>query len=363
MEGEPDQKPAAAGEDGRPGSEVLLDEWIAPEMADESGLLRAGKILEWMDVVGVLAATRHCRAPVVTASVDGLELLDPVRVGDKVTLTATVGYTSPRSIGVSVSMRHGPPESAAAPKSLTGYMTFVALDGEGRAQRVPRFRPETPAELARFHEGELRREFRKKLLAGELPALEDRSAGSQGNGEKKLFIGDLLAMLPRSLRLPFDLAGPPRPRSRHPSYVHKIEPIRAGKLNFHGTLYGGTLMRWIETSAQLSARAYLRGAPVRLVGLHGLTFIRPVTRHVFVHIRSIVAHTAPDSLTVLIDVLAEDPVAGKQVETLRAFLTYAPIDEARARVWPLECAGEEEVRIFEEIGHRLSLQRTLRSRG
>jgi acyl-CoA hydrolase len=69
-------------------------EWVAPDIADEQGYLRAGKILEWMDVVGVLAATRDCRRPVVTASVDGMELANPIRVGERVTMTASVAHTS-----------------------------------------------------------------------------------------------------------------------------------------------------------------------------------------------------------------------------------------------------------------------------
>ena len=145
--------------------------------------------------------------------------------------------------------------------------------------------------------------------------------------------------------------------------MHKIEPIRGGKLNFHGTLYGGTLMRWIESSAQLSARSHLHGKPVRLVGLHGLTFIRPVARHVFIHVRSAIAHTAPDSLTALVNVHAEDPTAGSQTETLRAFLTYAPVAANGAgapAICALECVGDEELGLFKEVEHRLALQRTLR---
>src|SRR5882762_4541469 len=79
----------APSEAARPGPEAHLDEWVAPDIADERGFLRAGKILEWMDVVGVLAASRHCRRPVATASVDGLELSHPIRVGERVTMTAS----------------------------------------------------------------------------------------------------------------------------------------------------------------------------------------------------------------------------------------------------------------------------------
>src|SRR5205807_5004356 len=146
----------------RPRADAHLDEWVAPDIADERGFLRAGKILEWMDVVGVLAASRHCRRPVATASVDGIELLHPIRVGERLTMTAAVGHTSERSVGVSVSMRHG--KHAAEQRSLTGYMTFVALDPHGKPALVPQFRPETPVEVARFREGNLCRKFLTQLL-------------------------------------------------------------------------------------------------------------------------------------------------------------------------------------------------------
>src|SRR3989441_1563809 len=277
----------------RPGSEVHLDEWVTPEIADEHGYIRAGKILEWMDVVGVLAATRHCRRPVVTASVDGMELQKPIRVGERIAMTASVAFTSPRSIGVSVAMRHGPTDEVTPPTSVAGYMTFVALDEEGKALPIPQFQPETPAEVARFREGRIRTEFRKKMLSGQLPELDVATAS---RAENPLFIRELLKLLPRSFQLPFDRAAEGR-RHAHLSYVHKIEPIRSGNLNFHGTLYGGTLMRWIETCAQLSARSHLQGAAVRLVGLHGLTFIRPAQRHGFIHVRSAVAPTRQDTPT------------------------------------------------------------------
>src|SRR5262249_32422520 len=72
----------------RSGAEVYLSERVAADQADEHGFLRAGKVLEWMDVVGVVAAARHCHQPVVTTSIDALELRDPIRLGDRVAMTA-----------------------------------------------------------------------------------------------------------------------------------------------------------------------------------------------------------------------------------------------------------------------------------
>lgn len=338
----------------RTGSTVHLDEWVAPDICDELGFLRPGKILEWMDVVGVLAATRHCARPVVTASVDGMELAQPIRVGERVSMTASVAFTSARSMGISIEVTSGPP--AAPQRMVNAYLTFVAVDGEGRPLPVPIFVPQTPHEQARFHEGKLRHELRKKLTAGDhadvLRWLESEVPGQ----ERSIAIREALKLLPR-VKLPWGTLDVPRRPDR--SYIHKIEPVRGGKLNFHGTLYGGTLMRWLETAAQLSARSYLDGAPVELSSLHGLTFLRPVQRHVFVHLRASVVHTNGDTLTALVNAESEDPVAGTRDETLRAFLTFAPrpTRAGRRRVPPLRYIGTEEKALFEEVETRLELHR------
>jgi acyl-CoA hydrolase len=274
-----------------------------------------------------------------------------------------VSFTSPRSIGVSVAMRHGLPQDPTPRSSVAGYMTFVALNEDGQATPVPQFQPQTPAEAARFREARIRSEFRKSMSAGQPGVAESPDPAPAPEAEKRLFIRELLNRLPRSLQLPFGMGGDAPQRHDHPSYVHKIEPVRGSKLNFHGTLYGGTLMRWIETCAQLSARSHLHGAPVRLVGLHGLTFIRPVERHVFIHVQSAVAHTSTDSLTALVNVHAEDPIGGDSIETLRAFLTYAPIavnGGKEVAICALECIGDDERALFHEVERRLALQRSLR---
>jgi acyl-CoA hydrolase len=332
---------------------VHLDEWVAPEVADEHGYLRAGKILEWMDVVGVLAATRHCRNPVVTASVDGLELTSPIKLGERVTMTAEVACTSARSIGVAVSMRHG--EGSTPHHGVEGYMTFVAPDDTGRLVDVPQLVPQTPDEMARFREGVLRREFRQKLASGQLSPMNE---GEVDEKARPIFIRELLKMFPRTFRLPWDRG--PAARPRHHSYVHKIEMVRASKLNFHGTLYGGTLMRWIETAANLSARAHLGGGAVRMIGLHGLTFIKPTASNLFVHIRAAVVHTTASSLTTLVTVQAEDVFNSQFTDTLRAFLTFALLPERdKTRIPPLDCTTDDERALAAEVEHRLALQRQL----
>lgn len=337
------------------GSEVLLDEWVAPEIADERGHLRAGKILEWMDVVGVLAAVRHCRAGVVTASVDGMALREPIAVGERVTLRASVVYTSTRSMGVGIRLGHGTP-NAASPNIVDAYMTFVGVDDAGKPVPVPQVVPSTPDAVARFREGKLRHEFRQKLSSGG-PWLEPAQAVERVEpSERVAFVQELLKLLPRP-RPFWERADLSRPRERHVSYVHKIEPVRGKTLNFHGSLYGGTLMRWLETTATMSARAYLDNQPVRLVALHGLNFLRPIHPHTFVHIHSVVVHSSAQAVTVLVNVQAEAPLEQRFTETVRAFLTYAPLEPTR--IPKLTCVGDEESALAAEVEQRLSLHRVL----
>jgi len=318
----------------RRGAQVHLDEWVAPELADEQGLLRAGKVLEWMDVAGALAASRHCRLPVVTASVDGTLMGKPIPVGAGLTMTASIGHTSERSMGVIVSITRHASRGAGVETVLDAFMSFVAIDSQCRAQAVPQFRPESSAEMARYREGELRREFRRalpsRLALGGSEAESGRAAANEDGATA-------------SVAKPWSfLARGPRPETpssgsdlRRRSYIHKIELVRTGKLNFVGTLYGGTLMRWIETTASLSARAYLGGAPARLVGLHGLAFQKPVRPNRFIHIQSVVAHTARTRLTVSVKVQAEEPLEGPNEDALQALLTYAPNQPSR-RIEPIE---------------------------
>lgn len=329
------------------GAEVHLDEWVAPELVDERGFLRAGKILEWLDVVGALTASRHCRRPVVTAAVDGAVLGKPVRVGAHARLIASIAYTSAHSMGVRVNLSDGRPANRPAP--LRAFMTFVAIDERGAPQPIPQFVPETATEIARFREGELRRDFRR----GAFDPLATRGAPVGGT------IASLAARRAQRLTRAWELAGEllrPRVQGPNRSYVHKIELVRAGKLNFLGTLYGGTLLRWVEASTSLSARAYLDGAAVRLVGLHGLSFLRPVRPNVFLHVHSVVVHASSAALSVHVRVASEDPHTGSAEQVLHGVMTYAPVD---SRPVPRLLVSPEQAQELYEVERYLALQRAI----
>jgi acyl-CoA hydrolase len=336
-------------------AEVHLDEWIAPELVDDNGLLRVGRILEWMDVAGALAATRYSRRSCVTASVNGVDVFRPVEVGEHVSMIARVVHTTRRSLGVHISMRARGTKILSDTEVLAAYMTFVPMaDASDKQREVPRLDPTTPRDRALHREGDLRREFRQKLASGELA-----DTVHPGWLERRERVS--LRTLARDFRriVPF-VPDPARSHVRSPelSYVHRIEPVLTGLLNFHGTLYGGTLMRWIENAASLSARAFTDSA-MTVQAVHGLDFLRPVTQHVFLHTHAMAVRADAASVTIRIEVTSEDPLSGKSEQCLHGFFTYHPLDR-RVVVPELDVHSDVERALCAEAAHHLLFSRRLR---
>jgi acyl-CoA hydrolase len=303
--------------------EVRLEHWISRELSDENGLLPASRLLEWLDVAAAMAAARHCRQTVVVTSIDSFALREPIRLGDRVGLTARVAYTSEQGVGVSVVVTHGDRRGGAgAGPPVEAYLTYVPLDRRGRLATPPHFAPQTPAELARFRDGQRRYELRRRF--------QDDNLALRGEG-------------------------PPPDEARHISYLHQIEPVPPSGVAANGALGGGVLLRLAEESARLSARAHVEGAAVRCTGLHGLTYLRPLADAPFVHVRSRVAHVSGSALTSVVTVHSEDPVADTYVENLCALFTYAPL-ESWVRVEPVQCWSSEERALHELVDQRIALE-------
>lgn len=336
-----------------PSAEVHLDEWIAPELVDDHGLLRVGKILEWMDVGGALAATRYSRTPCMTVSVNGVDMLRPIEVGEHVSMISRVSYTTSRSVGIHVSLRARGAKSLGDAEVLAAYMTFVPIpeaDGSRRYE-LRRLEPETPRERALYREGELRREFRQKLSAGDLG---DASYAPRDRVSLRTLARDLSRRI-----APFAPdTGRPSLRSPESSYVHRIEPVRAGAMNYHGTLYGGTLMRWIENAASLSARAFTETAMV-VQGVHGLDFLRPVNCHTFLHTHAMAVRADASSVTIRVEVTSENPLSGESEQCVSGYFTYRPLDR-RISVPELDIGSESERSYCDEASHHLVFARRLR---
>lgn len=137
---------------------------IMPQHANPQGTAFGGVIMSWIDIVAGMAAQRHAGCEVVTASIDSLSFKAPTRIGDHVTLRASVNHVSRTSMEVGVQVTRENPYNGKQTRATTAHLTFVALDENKNPTPVPPIIPETPIEKKRYRNAELRVKSRKELL-------------------------------------------------------------------------------------------------------------------------------------------------------------------------------------------------------
>lgn len=128
--------------------------------ANVAGNVHGGWIMKLCDDAAVIAAARHCRGRVVTAAVDGLRFRSPVRVGDVLTLRATVNAAWRTSMEVGVRVEAENVETGTIRHTCTAYLTMISFDAEDRPAGVPPLRARSAVEERRMDEAQARRELR-----------------------------------------------------------------------------------------------------------------------------------------------------------------------------------------------------------
>lgn len=128
--------------------------------ANLSGNVHGGTIMKMADNAAGLAAVRHSEGPVVTAAMDEMSFLEPVYVGDVVTVKASVNEAFTTSMEVGVRVEAENLQTGQVKHTSSGYLVFVALDPDGEPRPVPPLQPDTAEERQRQKEAWLRREAR-----------------------------------------------------------------------------------------------------------------------------------------------------------------------------------------------------------
>jgi acyl-CoA hydrolase len=121
--------------------------------------------MHFIDMTGAMAAYRHARTYIVTASMDHIDFIQPVRLGDLVTLKSSVNRAFSTSMEAGVKVWSEDTQTGAQRHVASAYLVFVAIDKQGRRQRVPELLPETPNEQRRYADALLRREHREAEAA------------------------------------------------------------------------------------------------------------------------------------------------------------------------------------------------------
>lgn len=146
---------------------VVMSELALPNDTNTLGNLMGGRLLHWMDIAAAIASQKLCNCPVVTASVDNVSFNNPIKLGNLLTIEAKI--TRSFNTSMEVYLKVYGEDLSAQYKYLTNeaYMTFVALDPNGRPRKVPEVLPQTDEEKKMF-DGALRRRQIRLILGGKM---------------------------------------------------------------------------------------------------------------------------------------------------------------------------------------------------
>jgi acyl-CoA hydrolase len=156
-------------------SQSERSEIIFPNDANAIGNLFGGRLMQFIDLVGAMAASRHARAFTVTASMDHLDFVAPVKVGDLLILKSSVNRAFRTSMEVGVKAMVEDVREGRLRHVSSAYLTFVAVAATGERIEVPQVIPETDHQKRRFEDAGRRREMRsgevqrRKNLRATLP--------------------------------------------------------------------------------------------------------------------------------------------------------------------------------------------------
>jgi acyl-CoA hydrolase len=142
-------------------SQSEMTELILPNDTNTLGNLLGGRLMHFIDLVGAMSAYRHARSHVVTASMEHIDFIAPVHVGDLLILKSSVNRAFKTSMEVGVKVWVENTLAGVLRHVASAYLTFVAIDSQGRRVPVPPLEAQTDDEKRRFNDAGHRREIRE----------------------------------------------------------------------------------------------------------------------------------------------------------------------------------------------------------
>ncbi|MBC7740610.1 MAG: acyl-CoA thioesterase [Bdellovibrionaceae bacterium] len=137
-----------------------MTQLVLPTHTNAIGTVFGGTVMSWIDISAAIAAQRHSCSEVVTASIDQLDFIAPIRAGWVVNLKASVNFTSKTSMEIGVRVDAENPKTSEFFHTASAYLTFVAIGSDGRPKLVPGLDLKTDTEKRRFADAQKRRQLR-----------------------------------------------------------------------------------------------------------------------------------------------------------------------------------------------------------
>jgi acyl-CoA hydrolase len=145
-------------------SAVEMMEMVMPSHTNPQNTIFGGVIMSWVDIAAAMCAARHCGMPVVTVHVDDIDFKHPIKIGAHVSIKASLNYTGDTSMVIGTKVVSTNPYTGETKTTTRAYLTFVALDEDGKPCKVPKVDPVTDDDKRRFANAKKRVESRKNLL-------------------------------------------------------------------------------------------------------------------------------------------------------------------------------------------------------
>ncbi len=151
-------------QNGKTPSESQVDTryLLMPDQANAYGTAFGGVIMAWIDMTAAMAAQKHSGTQIVTASIESMSFLEPIRIGEHIHLRARVIYTGRSSMQVEVRVLRENPLNNTKGLATTAYLTFVAIDENNHPIPVAPLLPQSDEERLCFQQAQQRYQSRKK---------------------------------------------------------------------------------------------------------------------------------------------------------------------------------------------------------
>ena len=144
-------------------SRVEMTELVLPGDTNALGTIFGGKVMQWIDIAASVAGMRHSGGNVVTASIDALTFLTPIHLGEVVRLRAQVNFVGKTSMEIGVRVEAENPRNGSWRYTTKAYLTFVAIDADGKPRAIPPLLLENEEDARRSSDAEGRRKARLAL--------------------------------------------------------------------------------------------------------------------------------------------------------------------------------------------------------
>jgi len=269
---------------------VEMIQLVLPEHANILGGLYGGRLMYWLTSASSMAASRVARGPVVLGSMDDIDFINPIKIGEIAILDAQVEYVGRSSMEVGIVVRSENPHTGERKITTSSHMAYVAIDSEGRPREVPQKIEPAPDEKEIFESAIRRREQRLKRLKNKHPL----RAEELFNVETQFKVSVSRIVMP--------------------------EDATFGRL-----MFAGKLMLDLDQVSAILALRYARGAVVT-ASLDAMDFYSPLRVGEIVTMNAYLNYVGRSSMEIGVNIFGENPSKGEVRHTSTAFLTFVHIE-------------------------------------